>query len=363
MVDRALVHSLQEARDFPSVSVLIPVGDGPEGRVQGPTRVKNLLRSAAERLTTELPGRDLKPVLERLRRLGASIDFWRGPRGIALFASPSRSLQVDLPVTVRERVVIDETFATRDLVRALAGSIRYRVLVAGEDKVRLLVGERDRVTEVTSEGFPMEAEPQEVGARPAPFDRALRERRRGRDEAVLRLFRRAKDALDRLDDREPLPTVLVGVDRQLARLERLLGKERTILARFGGNHVATDPARIAALVWPDVVRRIEQARQRVALQATSLAAKAGELATGLVECWHMAHEGRGAHLVVEEGFHAAADPGPAAGLIVLTDGPQGRIDDAVDELVEAVQRRGGRVTFVPDGSLEARGRVALVLRY
>lgn len=363
MVDRALVHSLQEARDFPSVSLLVPVGDGPEGRLQGPPRLKNLLRSATERLAKELPGRDVRPVLDRLQRLAGSVDFWRAPRGIALFASPSQSLQVDLPVTVRERVVIDETFATRDLVRALAGSVRYRMLVVGEDRVRLLEGERDRASEVTSGGFTMTLAPPEAGARPRPVDRALRERRRGRDEPVLRLFRRAKDALDHLDDRESLPIVLVGVDRQLARFERLLGEEHAIVARFAGSHATTEPMRLAALVWPAVARRIEGARKRVALQAVTLAGKAGKLATGLVECWHMAHEGRGAHLVVEEGFHAAADPGPAPGLIAVTDGSPGRIDDAIDELVETVQGRGGRVTFVPDGSLEAHGRSALVLRY
>lgn len=365
MVDRSLVQALQAARDVPSVSVLVPVGDGPEGRVQGPTRLKNLVRSAADRLAAERPGRDTDLALERLGALADQVDFWREARGLALFASPRVGLQVDLPITVRERVVIDETFATRDLVRAVARSIRHRVVVLGEATVRLLEGERDRLVEVTTAGFPVAREPLEPGERPYPFDRALRERRRGRDEQVLRLFRRAAEALARLEEREPLPLSLVGVERQLARFEPLLRRGFAVAGRCVGNHEASAPQRLGPVVWPAVADRIEAARQAVALDVISFAAKAERLATGLVESWHMAHEGRGAHLVVEEGFHAAARPGPAPGLIQL-DAPRGwpgRIDDAVDELVEAVQLRSGRVTFVPDGALEAHGRVALAMRY
>jgi hypothetical protein len=39
------------------------------------------------------------------------------------------------------------------------------------------------------------------------------------------------------------------------------------------------------------------------------------------------------------------------------------VDDAVDEIIETVLDRDGRVSFVPDGSLAAHRRIAGILRY
>jgi len=42
---------------------------------------------------------------------------------------------------------------------------------------------------------------------------------------------------------------------------------------------------------------------------------------------------------------------------------RGLMDDAVDELIEAVMGKGGKVVFVDDETLENHQRVALILRY
>jgi len=39
------------------------------------------------------------------------------------------------------------------------------------------------------------------------------------------------------------------------------------------------------------------------------------------------------------------------------------LDDAVDEVIETVLAKGGRVVFVDDGTLGAHSRIALILRY
>ena len=51
--------------------------------------------------------------------------------------------------------------------------------------------------------------------------------------------------------------------------------------------------------------------------------------------------------------------------IVLSDNPEDLnvMDDAADVVVEEVLQKGGQVVFVPDGSLSAHGRIALILRY
>ncbi|MFR9801781.1 hypothetical protein ACL02T_05665 [Pseudonocardia sp. RS010] len=59
------------------------------------------------------------------------VDAVDGPveRGLALFASATRTARFDLPVEVTDRCIIDPTFATRDLVRALHRTPRHVVLL------------------------------------------------------------------------------------------------------------------------------------------------------------------------------------------------------------------------------------------
>jgi hypothetical protein len=106
--------------------------------------------------------------------------------------------------------------------------------------------------------------------------------------------------------------------------------------------------------------------QVAALESLDAARGAHRFAAGLPEVWSLAHQGRGAHLLVEEGYHSPAwvhddhlhppDQQPAA--------PAGTLlDDAVDDTVEWVARQGGEVTFVGYDSLAADGRIALIVRY
>jgi len=39
------------------------------------------------------------------------------------------------------------------------------------------------------------------------------------------------------------------------------------------------------------------------------------------------------------------------------------MDDAVDERIEAVLHKGGRIVFYQDGALHAHQKIAMILRY
>jgi hypothetical protein len=65
------------------------------------------------------------------------VDWKHTLDGLALFASRDVATAVHLPFRPRARVVIDATFATRDLVFSLNRSPRYRVLVLTEKPARL----------------------------------------------------------------------------------------------------------------------------------------------------------------------------------------------------------------------------------
>jgi hypothetical protein len=89
------------------------------------------------------------------------------------------------------------------------------------------------------------------------------------------------------------------------------------------------------------------------------------VASTLGEVWRMAHEGRGRLLLVEEDYHTPGKLDETGIHLSVVDDPAapGVIDDAVDEVIETVLSKQGRVVFTPNGSLEQHQRIALILRY
>ena len=89
----------------------------------------------------------------------------------------------------------------------------------------------------------------------------------------------------------------------------------------------------------------------------------GRVAFGIDEAWAHATIGGGDTLVVEDTYECAARIHDW-GLEHTSDrAAPDVVDDVVDELIELVLARGGRVQIVPDGRLGAAGRLALLTHH
>ena len=85
----------------------------------------------------------------------------------------------------------------------------------------------------------------------------------------------------------------------------------------------------------------------------------------MTEVWHTAQEGRGSTLIVETGFHYPARLDETGQFLIPAEDPTAPdvIDDAVDNVIETVMSKGGKVVFVDDGVLEQYQHIAMILRY
>ncbi|RUR72861.1 hypothetical protein ACF3DV_16830 [Chlorogloeopsis fritschii PCC 9212] len=78
----------------------------------------------------------------------------------------------------------------------------------------------------------------------------------------------------------------------------------------------------------------------------------------------MAQEGRGKLLLIEKNYHVPAIV-TEDGRLELVDHSGGIevMDDTVDEIIEVVLAKGGKVAIVDDGALSEHQNIALILRY
>ncbi len=361
-MNRSDLQLLQAMRGYPALSILLPTHRTfPENR-QDPIRVKNLARQAIELLTAQFPKREIEPLLKRLEALVAEIDYDHALDGLALFANQEIAGKFYLPFPLQERVVLDQTFATRDLVYALNRSPRYWVLALGEQPARLFEGARETLVEITGNSFPKIYEG--PGAtEPLPGGFGI-EKSAYRDERRRQFFREVDAAFGQISAAEALPLILMGIDRNLAFFNEVTAHKNLIAATLAGSHDKTPAHELAKLVWPLMQEHTRSERQKM-LKDLGVAIGAGKYAAGITSAWRLAHEGRGAVLLVEEGFRYPARV--EAGGLPLTpaDDPTAPdvIADAVDEMIETVLLKGGRVVFFQDGALEAHQRIAMILRY
>ncbi len=361
-MNRSDVQLLQSVRGAPAVSILLPTHRAYPANQQDPIRVKNLVSEATSRLLAQYKKREIEPLLARLEALAAEIDYRHTLDGLTLFVSRDFALKFYLPFPLHERVVIGDGFATRDLVFALNRSLRYWVLALSENATRLFEGMRESLEEIAEGGFPL-AQEGPGATEPLPGGFGIR-RSAYRDEYDRQFLRQVDETFGRLTAADVLPLAVVGVERNLALFQEVSRHRNLIIATMTGSHDKTPASELAQLVWPGVREGLARQRQAM-LGELEKAVGARQSASGMQAVWRAAQEGRGATLLVERDFHYPARVEAEGLTLTPADDPAapGVLADAVDDMIETMLAKGGRVVFVENGALEAHRRVALILRY
>lgn len=350
---------LRALRPYPAVSILAPMHRHHPGSPEDPILLRDLANEAARRVREELGTHGSEEIVRRLHEAVDSVD-WRNPsEGLAVFIAPGESHVLELPFTVAPNVTIDHTFATRDLVRGVARNPRYRVLALGEKPTRLFEGQGSTLVECNTGGFPCFVE----GALGEPLASGGFAVHTSRAEAQHRAFFRQVDrALGLATEREPLPLVIAGTERDLAYFDEVTAHGARLVGRIEGNYEDAAPSDLARRAEP-LLDTYATSERAATIAALGEAVGRGRALVGIKAAWDAAHEGRARILLVEDDFvyparevDGALEP---AGDAVAP----GVIDDAVDELIEMVLDRSGDIVIVEPGELGTHGPVALLLRY
>lgn len=342
-MNRALLADLQSRRAFPSITVL--ANTTPKAPLRGPERatLEQLVADADRRLGDLVSPELRRRLVDAARRLVEEYADEPAGRAIAICVSPEHEAVVRLGREVAERVVVDDTFATRDLVADLNRTAEFSVVTLSDRRVRWLLGDRHRLIEVREEGrWPL-----------------IRDDEVGRDLWV----RTVVEQVRALDAERSLPVVVAGVQRTVRTI--LDAVEAEVIGEVPGNHDRTTATELHHGAWPLVVDWLRSDREH-AVERLEAARSTRRFAGGLDEIWPLAHEGRVELIAVEDGYAVAGrldgDHIVRVDAVSELDGAD-VIDDVLDELVETVMRFGGRAVMMGDGELADCDRVAAVLRY
>ena len=357
----ATLSELRRPRPYPAVSVLTPTHRREPDNSQDRVRLRNVVAEAKKQLEADpaVTRERRADVAEQLDRALAEIDLTYTEDGLVIFAAPGEHQVWSLARPVPERVVLSDTFLTRNLVSAQASERPFWVLSVSADRITLWNGGADRVTEQHSHGFPLtrsrenfDAERMErIGDLPSTF----------RDEGTRHFLRDADTAMSRLLREAPRPLYVTGETAALSALDEIgeVTRDAVHVPHGGLTHATPDT------VWQAVRPVLDaEARRDTAAVARELVSARGHrtFAAGVDELWQNAREGRVRLLAVEENYRITVrDDGEH--LIPAESTDLDSRDDIVDEIVEQCLETGAEVRFVPDGTLTDAEGIAGVLRY
>ncbi|CAM5294018.1 hypothetical protein STANM309S_06090 [Streptomyces tanashiensis] len=320
---------LRQPRPYPAVSLVMPTHRREPDNAQDPVRLRNLV-AAAEKAVQDDPAvtRERRAdVLDQLRRAVAEVDLAHAEDGLVIFVAPGEHHVWSVARSVPERVVLADTFLTRNLVAAQAAEQPSWALAVAADRVSLWSGSPETLTEHTKR-HPAHPQPRGPGTRP-------RKERVGdlpgtfQGRATRQFLREAHTALRAVLASEPRPLYVIGEPVALALLEETgpLPQDTTPVHRGGlangpaaAVHEAVEPARAAreAAGSTTVVAELGAARGR------------REFAGGLDEVWQAVKEGRIRLLAVEDHYRTVVrDEG--GHLEPAEPSEAGARDDMVDE--------------------------------
>jgi hypothetical protein len=296
-MDKQKLSQIQAIRKYPSVSILLGLHTAVAESQQNNLVLKNLIKEAEDRLLQEFSKREVDKIIARLQaaqeRLNNKLHY---QPGLAIFINQDDEFIIDLPFDIKSRVIIDHTFATRDLIMGVARSIKYYVMTLSAKEVRLFRAYRHILSEIKEDGFPFQ------------LTLEVEDTQRGfaqdKENQIKEFYNRLDKVFNQIYNQQPYGLVLVGAGKNLSYYKEIADNKRVIVSTIEGNHDHTNLHELGQITWNSVKDVLSRQRNAV-LSELQAAVGAQKYVSGIEQVWRLAKEGRGRMLFAEEDYRVA----------------------------------------------------------
>jgi hypothetical protein len=380
-LNRDVLHPLIDERSEYCVSLYMPTHRSGPGIQQDPIRLKNLLREAEAQMAHRGGRRsDARALLAPARRLLGNDDFWQHQSdGLALFLSPNTFRAYRLPHEFVELGLVADRFHLKPLLTLLSGDGRFYVLALSQKRVRLLMGTRHSVSEMSLDSAPTsladalagEQREKDLRFHVAGHGGALfHGHGSGSDETehkkdLLRYFQRLDKGIQDLVCINRAPLVLAGVEYLLPIYREANTCAELVEEGIVGNPDSLSDTELHSRAWAIVAPRFARAQELAAAQYRELA-RTGRTSADLETIIPAAEHGRISHLFVAVGVQRWGRFDRSSGCVTRHEereaGDQDLLDlAAVETLAHAGDVFAVKAEEVPERKADAS--LAAVFRY
>jgi hypothetical protein len=353
---------LKELKDIISescVTIILNTHRTSPDNKKDPITLKNLIKEAEVRLFADESKRDAQKLVQRLLDLESKIDHNHNLESLVLFVNENVAEYTRLPISVEDRVVIDHTFATRDLVRAMHAEANYYVLVLSQQKVRLIEAFNDKVVAEIGNPFPIENN-QFYSTNRAELSNANRQ-----TNLVAEFFNRVDKELNKVRKENPLPILICTEHGNYHEYLKIADQKQSVFDTFlNKNRVDEKAHAIVTEAWK-IVQEYTLEKNNARKAELEKAVGQNKFLSDTNEIWQGIKQGRIQTIFIEEGkFQPALWENDK--IEYVSDDLRDKkevVDDIYDELIEANMNYGGDVVFLPKGELAKFNGFGAITRY
>lgn len=353
------LNELKSIREENSVTIICTTHRTKPDYLQDGLRLKNLIKDAENRLMADMDKKKAAALIKRIHSLADGIDHSHNQESLILFVNSEIAEYTRLPIKVADRVVIDDTFATRDLIRALHLETHYFILVLSREKARLLEVLNDKVIREAGKPFPMDF-PRFSSASTAAMQVSSKQ-----TNLYAEFFNRVDKQVNQHRKNNPLPVFIIALEENKNEYMKVADKKETIFNVSLNKNKINDPDHaIAEDAWKIVKEYVEKKNEQRKADLRK-AVSENKFLSDPNEIWQAISQGRVETIFVEQGLFQPAEL--IDGEIVLV--PESRrdekgiIDDVYDEMIEMNMDYGGDVVFLPKGELDKFNGFGATTRY
>lgn len=369
---KATLKSLRETTAKPAVSIFVTTHRKHPDNEQDHIALKNQLKVAEDRLSNEYDKNTATAILDKIYAKTEELDHNYNLDTLAIFASTEDVKVLRLPFDAKERVIIDERFATRDLVRDMASAVHYYVVVLGRDQARLIEAANNRVVkefeadDEAQKNMENMVFPIENNSLYKTGDGGTDRSANNENSALKEYFNRVDKSVQELWGEHQMPLVLVGDNRNISYYKEVCDRPDNIIASVS-NVTELDEGSAQHIVdgVQEAVEEYRTSLHEAALGEIDKARGANMLVTDLQEVYRSAFQGAGETLYLRRGYMQPAKIDEKAQTLTLAEdaSAEGVTDDAVGEIIEHVIHNGGKAVFLPQEIMGDDLPIALVTRY
>ena len=354
---KATLEKLKNLQSDCCVTIILSTHRTIPENEKDPIVLKNLIKDAELRLLKDYDKSVANKLAKKLHTLADTIDHRLNLESLALFVNEDFAEFTRMPVNAENRVVIDKSFATRDLLRALHREAGYYILVLSRDEARVIEALSDKVVGEIKEGFPM------INTDLKPSQRAETSIASRMGNLAEEFFNRVDKQLNELHKKKPLPVIIITEESNYPDYMKVADNKSMIAGKVYGNRMPAKVHQLVEAAWP-VMKEVQSEKTAERLSELRDAVSSNTFMTDYNEMWQAINGGRGKTLFVKQGlFQPAILEDNKIQLVSNGDSDKANVDDIIDELIEKNLEFNGDTVFIKGDGLDEFQGLALVTRY
>lgn len=321
--------------------------------------LKNLIKEVETRLFENRNKRDAQQLVQRLLKLEDEIDHKQNLESLILFVNEDIAEYTRLPIKVKDRAIIDYTFATRDLVRAMHHESSYYILVLSQEKARLIEAVNDKI--VTEIGLPFP-----IVNKQFDTDEWVDLSDMSRQSNLLsEFFNQVDKEVNIARKNNPLLVLICSDESNYHEYIKVADEKNNILDTFlNGNRVDEKAHHIIDEAWK-IMQKYVVSKNNARKNELKEAVNSGKFLSDVNDIWKAILQGKVHTLFIEEDLF---QPGylETDGITFVSEDKRTDkevVDDIYDEMIEFNMKYGGDTVFLPKGDLTKFNGFGAVTRY